>query len=166
MFWFLITFFISSNFPHTFYSQGQRNQVDKEVGYHSPLVAIQVNKPTYFFLASYLIFFRPFVSNRPCLTKLSCAGGPRHQGPAGAHGVPRLLPRRQARQEGQAWSRSVRSSSPVRREALPNYKSNFWQVLEKKVATSTSFALIMFKVHSLRSGEATSSIKSRLRYCW
>merc|ERR1711973_756720 len=24
-------------------------------------------------------------------------GGPRHQGPAGAHGVPRLLPRRQAR---------------------------------------------------------------------
>merc|ERR1712211_179032 len=70
---------------------GQRNQVDKEVGYHSPLVAIQVDPAT----KGQLV-----------------------------HGVPRLLPRRQARQEGQAWSRSIRSSSPVRKEALSNYKSN------------------------------------------
>ena len=47
--------FFSSNFPHTFYSQGQRNQVDKEVGYHSPLVAIQVDESTIFFLASFHI---------------------------------------------------------------------------------------------------------------
>ena len=54
--------FISSKFPHTFYFQGQRNQVDKEVGYHSPLVAIQVDESTSFFLVSFLILFRLFVS--------------------------------------------------------------------------------------------------------
>ena len=57
-----LPFFISSNFPHPFFSQGQRNQVDKEVGYHSPLVAIQVDESTSFFLVSFLILFRLFVS--------------------------------------------------------------------------------------------------------
>ena len=33
---------------------------------------------------------------------------------AGAHGVPRLLPRSQARQEGQARPRPVRGAGPVR----------------------------------------------------
>ena len=50
-------------FPHTFFSQGQRNQVDKEVGYHSPLLSIQVNEPTSFSLASLtsfsLVLFSP-----------------------------------------------------------------------------------------------------------
>merc|ERR1712192_283596 len=38
-------------------------------------------------------------------------------GPAGAHGVPRLLSRGEARQEGQTRPRPIRGASPVREEA-------------------------------------------------
>ena len=62
------------------------------------------------------------------------------------------------------FQRSIRAKSHFLSDKL--FRDWTYEVLEKKVATSTSFALIMFKVHSLRSGEATSSIKSRLRCCW
>ena len=129
MYWFLITCSFTAIFLTLSTLRARGTKSTRRLATTLPLWPSRWTSQLLFFSSfpHFIVSFILSIHERLCLTKMSCAGGPRHQGPAGAHGVPRLLPRRQARQEGQAWSRSVRSSSPVRREALPNYKSNFWQ---------------------------------------